>query len=180
MTGSDAGWYYSSITLFPPQFHHSSSRTNRRRTPRLVLCGGTFNLIQLLGVVPQDLAPYRFLTIREPTDDPVVHFVPVQRGRVREVGLKEDIVHPDFIDQPSRRRLLEPVTRIDIAGEILGRQQLEIWSLFSHAVAHELVIERFEREGDPTYPALDRHEFNLRMARQHPRHDQVTYLDAVT
>src|SRR3954465_1296275 len=96
-----------------------------------------------------------------------------------EVGLKENVLHSYFIEQPARRCLLEPVTRVNIAGEILGRQQVEIRPVLFHPIAHELVIQRFEREWNPADPALYRHKLNAGVARQHSRHNQITQLDAV-
>ena len=61
---------------------------------------------------------------------------------MREVGLKENVIYPYFIDQAARCCLLEPVTRVDIAGEILGREQVEVWSFGGNAVRPERSTDR--------------------------------------
>ena len=96
-----------------------------------------------------------------------------------EVGLEHDLVHADLVHQPSRGDLLEPVAGIDVAREILGRQHVQVGSLFRHAVAQELIVQGFEREGNPADAALDRHELDVGIACQHAGDDQVAQLHAV-
>ena len=62
---------------------------------------------------------------------------------MREVGLKENVVHTHLVDQTAWRGLLEPVTSIDVPREVFRRQQVEFRVLLCHIIAAELVIERF-------------------------------------
>jgi len=118
----------------------------------LILGRRLLNLVELLSVVPQDLATDVFVAVIQPALDPVVHLVAVQRGRMREVGLEHDLVGAHLVDQTPRRDLLEPVTGVDIAGKVFGGQHLKVGPLFRHAVAQELIIEPSRANGIQPIP----------------------------
>jgi hypothetical protein len=50
-----------------------------------------------------------------------VYLVGVERGGMRKVGLEQDVIHANFINQTAWRGLLKPVTGIDVAREVLRR-----------------------------------------------------------
>src|SRR5208282_115574 len=93
--------------------------------------------------------------------------------------LEHHVVRSYLVDQAAWRDLFEPVTGEDIAREIFRWQQVELRTLVTHVVALELVIHRFEHEGNPSDTALDRDELNRRIPIQHARHYQIAHLPAV-
>src|SRR5215472_13580809 len=137
------------------------------------------DLIELLCIVPQNLSPYRFFAIGESAPDALVHLLAIERGRMRKIGFEHDIVRADLVDKTPGRDLFEPVTRVDVTGEILGRQQIELGTLFAHAIAEELVIHGLKHKRYPSDTTLDRHEFDGWITVQHTGHDQIAHLPAV-
>src|ERR1700739_4414921 len=87
---------------FSPPGNRSAGRggyPKRRCAFRLVCRGWTRDFIELLCIIPEDLPPSRLLTVREAASDPGVYFVAIERGRMRKVGLEEDVVNADLVDQ---------------------------------------------------------------------------------
>src|SRR5262245_7085026 len=81
-------------------------RARSCRPSRLVLGGRPHHFVELLPILPQYLAPHVLRTVRQPAADAIVHLISIQRGRMRKVRLKEDIIYPYLVDQPPWRRLL--------------------------------------------------------------------------
>src|SRR4030095_10274822 len=77
------------------------------------------------------------------------------------------------------RLLLEPEAAVDLAREVLARLVLELRALAPDLRVLEGVVAGLEHEWDEADPALDRDEAQLRVARQHPREEQVDELLAV-
>src|SRR5579863_621390 len=127
----------------------------RLRLLRLAGRRRTGDLVELLRVTPEDLVTHRLFTISEAALDAGVDLVAVERRRMWKISLEHYVVHANLVDQAARRRLLKPVTGIDVAREILGRQQIEFGMFFPHAVAQELVVHRLEYEGNPADAAFD-------------------------
>src|SRR5262249_47326472 len=148
-------------------------------TVRFIYRFWALDLIELLCVGPQDLAPYRFLAIGETASDALVHLFTIKRGRMRKISFEHHIIRANLVDKTPGRDLFEPVTSVDVTSEILGRQQIELGTLFTHAVAEELVIHGLEHERYPSDTALDRDKLDGRIAVKHTRHDQIADLPAV-
>src|SRR5262249_16207656 len=92
---------------------------------------------------------HRLFTFGQTAFDASVHLVAVKGGGMGKVGLEEDVIHANFINQTTWRGLLKPITSIDVARKVFRRQHLKLRVLFRHAVTLELVVERFEDKRNP-------------------------------
>src|SRR4051812_34243318 len=80
----------------------------------------------------------------------------VEAGRVREVGLEQDPVLADGLDELRQpvAVVLEPEGRVDVALEVLRRRLLQSREVCLRVLVH-LVVESLEDERDPADTALD-------------------------
>jgi hypothetical protein len=139
---------------------------------------GLVDAVELRRVVPQELAAHLGRRFAQAGLDLLLHGVAVEARGVREVGLEEDVVDGDLVEQAPGRDRLEPVAGVDLAGEVLRRQQLPL----ARAIVAALevgVVDRLEHERDPADAALHRHHLQLREAGQHAAAEQVGHLQAV-
>src|SRR5262249_4631529 len=96
----------------------------------------------------------------------------------REVGLEEDVLRADALEL-RRREGLEPAAGVDLAPEVLARQQPEVAALPAHRHRAELVVRGLEQEGKPADAALDRDEAELGEALEDAAEEQVEHVGAV-
>ena len=89
------------------------------------------------------------------------------------VRLEQDVVHADRIHQLARRVLLEDVTTVDLAREVLARLELELRVVPAHLSVFEGVVAGFEDEGDEADPRLHGQELELRKAGKDAREEQI-------
>ena len=66
-----------------------------------------------------------------------------------EVGLEQDAVVADRVHQGLQVGLLEPERGVQLALEVLGRQQRQLGARCSGAFSDHLVVDRLEDERDP-------------------------------
>ena len=92
--------------------------------------------------------------------------------RVRVVALEQDVVGV-LRDGVERDLLLEPEAAVDLAPEVLARQQVVLGVLVAHAAVAPLPVEGLERGRDPADARLDRHQLQVGEAVAHAAEDQV-------
>src|SRR5579875_982115 len=129
--------------------------------------------VQLASILPEDLSP----CLRREGGHLHLHAlqrVRVQARRVREVGLEEDRVLADRLDELGQlvAVVLEPERRVEVAPEVLRRRLLQRLELLGCVLGH-LVVESFEDEGNPPHAAFHRHHLEVRMAIEDARDDRV-------
>ena len=78
-----------------------------------------------------------------------------------------------------RGDLLEPVAGVDLAAEVVAGHHVELGAGAADVGGEEVVVGRFEDEGDPADAALDGDELERREAGEHSGEEQVDELEAV-
>src|SRR5689334_7580035 len=86
----------------------------------------------------------------------------IERGRVREIGLEHDLVDTDHLEHVPRPDFLEPEGAPEIVAEIFPRPLLLHSDLVRQAFP-ELVLHRFEREGNPARASFDQADLETGM-----------------
>src|SRR6478735_8553325 len=129
--------------------------------------------VELTGVLAVDL----LLRLHRQRRHLVLHRrerLGVEAGGVREVGLEEDAVLADRLDEVGQlvARVLEPERGEHVRAEVLRRHLLHLGQLVGRVFRH-LVVERFEHERDPADATLDRDHLQLGEPVEHARQDDV-------
>ena len=83
-----------------------------------------------------------------------------------EVGLEQDVVDADRVEQLAGGDALEPVAGVDLPREVLRRHHSPLLAAVGPCL-QVAVVDGLEHEGDPADPALDRHELQVGEARKH-------------
>jgi hypothetical protein len=107
----------------------------------LGLVGGhrRLNLVELLGVGLPDFVAHQFFAVRQATLNPGVHLFSIKRGWMREVGLKQNVVYANLVDQP----VVAPAVQTNnkrkrcVTRELLGRQPIAFRMLGRHAITYK-------------------------------------------
>ena len=95
----------------------------------------------------------------------------IETGRMWEVRLEHDVISTEQLQDAGYVLVLEPIRGIDLTLEILARPQFEPPAL-DQVLVH-LILTRFEHEGDPANPALDRDKLEAREAVEQAAEDEL-------
>ena len=145
----------------------------------VVVVGGSADLVERLGVRPEDLAAGLLVAVAEPFGDPIVDLVAVEAGRDAGSRSRTGGCRP----RPCRAGGGGPPARTSStrtpAGEVLARQHVQARGGPRATRPRGTGVDRFEHERDPADAALDRDELEVGEAGEHADTQQIGDLDAV-